>query len=139
MSKFVIGRVEDSIRREEGEESYLSRLELIKRLNQTEDDLKKTRQENRLLRQLADNLDKELRRYRAKPFAEESFRGTRQFDKDLVSLLRKGGSHSQEEVLAHLEVEPSETEMVKAVAKQLEALENYGLVEYVGRGWRWRG
>ncbi|MCP8320491.1 MAG: hypothetical protein H3Z52_06085, partial [archaeon] len=33
ISKFVIDRVEDSIRREEGEEGYLSRVELIKKLN----------------------------------------------------------------------------------------------------------
>jgi len=29
--------------------------------------------------------------------------------------------------------------MVKAVDKQLESLEGYGLVEYSGRGWRWKG
>jgi hypothetical protein len=35
ISRFVIERVEDSIRREEGEEGYLSRAELIKRLKET--------------------------------------------------------------------------------------------------------
>ena len=32
LSKFVMERVEDSIKREDGEEGYLNRLELIKRL-----------------------------------------------------------------------------------------------------------
>ncbi|MGC8937116.1 MAG: hypothetical protein ACP5KV_07140, partial [Candidatus Methanomethylicaceae archaeon] len=36
ISKFVVERVEDSIRREEGEEGYLSRAELDKRLQGAE-------------------------------------------------------------------------------------------------------
>jgi predicted transcriptional regulator len=94
LSKFVIERVEESIRREEGEEGYLSRAELIKRLRDAEEELKKLRNENRLLKKLAENL-----RARA---------------------------------------DPSDTNLVKAVNKQLEALEAYGLVEYKGRGWKWK-
>ena len=67
VSKFV---VEDSIRREEGEEGYLSRLELIRRLKNAEKELKHLKSENRLLRRLVENLDKELKRYRAKPFLD---------------------------------------------------------------------
>lgn len=138
VSKFVIERVEDSIRREEGEEGYLSRLELVRRLKSAEDELKSVRKENRMLRKLAENLDNELRRYRAKPFLVEDFEGVRRFDRDLIELLRKGGSYTQEEILAHLNIDPSESDLVKAVSKQLEVLEAYGLLEYKGRGWRWK-
>jgi len=138
VSKFVIERVEDSIRREEGEEGYLSRAELVKRLRSAEEELKKLREENRLLKRLVENLDNELKRYRAQPFLQEAFEGIRRFDRDLIELLRKGGSYTQEEILAHLNIEPSDVELVKAVDKQLEALEAYGLVEYKGRGWRWK-
>ena len=138
VSKFVIERVEDSIRREEGEEGYLSRAELVKRLRSAEEELKKLREENRLLKRLVENLDNELKRYRAQPFLQEAFEGIRIFDRDLIELLRKGGSYTQEEILAHLNIEPSDVELVKAVDKQLEALEAYGLVEYKGRGWRWK-
>ena len=139
VSKFVIERVEDSIRREEGEEGYLSRVELVKRLRDAEEELKKLRSENRLLKKLAENLDNELRRYRAQPFLEEAFEGVRRFDRDLIELLRKGGSYTQEHILSHLNIDPSDTDLVKAVSKQLEALEAYGLVEYRGRGWKWKG
>jgi hypothetical protein len=77
ISRFVIERVEDSIRREEGEEGYLSRAELIKRLKEAEEEIKRLRSENNLLKKLVENLDSELKRYRAKPFAEESFEGIR--------------------------------------------------------------
>jgi len=138
ISKFVIERVEESIRREEGEEGYLSRAELIKKLRDAEEELKKARNENRLLKKLAENLDNELRRYRAQPFIEEAFEGVRRFDRDLIELLRKGGSYTQEQILAHLNIDPSDSDLVKAMSKQLEALEGYGLLEYKGRGWRWK-
>ena len=137
ISKFVMERVEDSIRREEGEESYLNRLDLIKRLDKAEEELKKLRSENRLLKKLVDNLDTELKRHRAKPFLDEGFEGVRRFDKELIDLLRKGDAYTGDEILDYLNVDPSDTELVKAVNKQLEILENYGLVEYVGRGWKW--
>jgi len=138
-SKFVIERVEESIRREEGEEGYLSRAELIKRLRDAEEELKKVKSENRLLKKLAENLDNELRRYRAQPFLEEAFEGVRRFDRDLIELLRRGGSYTEEQILTHLNIDPSDTDLVKAVSKQLEALEGYGLLEYKGRGWKWKG
>ncbi|MEM0118680.1 MAG: hypothetical protein QXV32_09545 [Conexivisphaerales archaeon] len=49
------------------------------------------------------------------------------------------GYYSQEEILARLSIEHSDADMVKALGKQLESLESYGLVEYSGRGWRWKG
>lgn len=139
ISKFVIERVEESIGREEGDEGYLSRAQLIKKLSDAEEELKKVRNENRLLKRLAENLDNELRRYRVRPFIEEAFEGVRRFDRELIEVLRKGGSYTQEEILACLNIDPSEGELVKAVSKQLEVLEGYGLLEYKGRGWKWKG
>lgn len=138
ISKFVIDRVEDSIVKEEGEESYLNRLELIKKLGTTEEELKQLRKDNRLLKKLVDNLDTEMKRYRAKPFLEDDFKGVRRFDKELIDLLKQGGSYSGDEILTRLSINSSDTDLVKAVNKQLEVLESYGLVEYVGRGWKWK-
>jgi predicted RNase H-like nuclease (RuvC/YqgF family) len=138
ISKFIVERVEDSIRREEGEEGYLSRVELVKRLRSAEEELKKLREENRLLRRLVENLDNELKRYRAQPFLNEHFEGVRAFDKELIELLRKGGTISEDEILARLGVDPADVELVKAVSRQLEVLERYDLVEFTGKGWRWK-
>lgn len=138
ISKFVIYRVEDSLWREEDEEGHPSRLELIGRLERAEDELKELGNENRLLKKLAENMDNELKRYRAMPFTRGGFEGVRRFDGEFVDLLRRGGSYTDGEILARLNIEPSDTELVKAVGKQLEILESYGLVEYVGGGWRWK-
>lgn len=140
ISRFAMDRVEDSLKREEGEEEgYLSRIELIKNLKVAEEEVKKLEGDNRLLKRLVENLDRELRRHRTKPFADEGFQGKRSFDRDLIDLLKKGGSHSQEEILGHLGIDASDGDMVKAVSRQLEAMEGYSLVEYSGRGWRWNG
>ena len=138
LSKFIIERVEDSIRREDGEEGYFSRAELIRRLRDAEEELKKLREENRLLRKLVENLDGELKRYRAQPFLDEHFEGVRTFDKELIELLKKSGTISEDEILARLGIDPADVELVKAVSRQLEVLERYDLVEFTGKRWRWK-
>jgi len=120
-------------------EGYLSRLELIRRLKGAEGELKQLRSENRLLHKLVENLDKELKRYRAKPFLDDAYVGVRQFDKNLIELLRGGGILSDEEILSSLNIDPADTDFVKAASKQIEALEAYGLVEFTGKGWRRKG
>ena len=137
ISKFVIDRVEDSLRTEDGE-GYLNRLELIKKLDAQEEELKQLRTDNRLLKKLVENLDTEAKKLRAQPFLDDSFKGVRRYNQELLTILKEGGSYSGEELLTKLNINPSENDLVKAVNKQLEMLENYGLVEYVGRGWKWK-
>jgi hypothetical protein len=125
------------LRREDGEEGYTSRLELIKRQRKNEEELKKIRDDNRLLRKLVENLDVELKRHRAQPFLEESFQGVRSFDRELIQLLREEELLSDNEIFSKLNISFNDTDMVKAVSNQLQTLESYGLVEFTGRGWKW--
>jgi hypothetical protein len=139
ISRFVMDRVEDSLKREAGEEEgYLSRMELIEKVRYALEENKKLKEENRMLTMLNENLDKEAQRFRAKAFLEEGFTGLRAVDIQLIALLRKGRMLSNEEILSELRIDLEIlTELVKAVTKQLHALEAYGLVEYGGRGWKW--
>jgi ABC-type glutathione transport system ATPase component len=138
LSKFVIDRVEDSIRRDEGEEGYLGRIELVKCLKKAEEELKELANENRMLKKLFDNQETELKRYRSQPFLESGFEGIRRYDKELIELLKGGKSYSADEILLRLDIERSEVNLVKAINTQLETLEAYGLIGYSGRGWRWK-
>ena len=124
--------------KEGGEENYLSRLNIIKKLGIYEEELNELQKENRLLKKLVDNLDLELKRYRSKPFLQENFEGVKDFDKELINLLKEGGSYSGEELLSYLHINSSDVDLVKALNRQLEILEAYGLVEYGGRGWKWK-
>ena len=59
----------------------------------------------------------------------------RKFNRELIKLLKKGGSYSEEEILANLNIDPSDSEH-KAVGRQLEILDECRLVECAGRGCR---
>jgi hypothetical protein len=42
-------------------------------------------------------------------------------------------------LLEALGIDPRESELVKAVSKQLEELEGYGMIKAEAKGWRWIG
>ena len=137
VSKFVIEHVENSLRQEEEEPGYKSRGELWKEIKRLREELKETARQKRLLDLVVDKLEKEVRRYRAQPFLQANFEGVRSFQKELIDALREGGVISSKELLSKLNIDPFEHEAVKAINKQLEILQAYGLVEPSPRGWRW--
>jgi hypothetical protein len=63
----------------------------------------------------------------------------RRYNKELVEILRARGFVDSYKLLEELEIDPRDSELVKAVSKQLEELEGYGMVETTPRGWRWIG
>jgi hypothetical protein len=138
ISKFVTEYVENSLRKEE-EPSYKSRSELWKENNELRQQVKDLARKYRLLEKVVDRLEEELRRYRAKPFLEEKFEGVRRYETELVNLLRSRDILTADQILSHLGIEPSEYNVVKAVSRQLENLEAYGLVKSSPRGWKWMG
>jgi oligoendopeptidase F len=70
---------------------------------------------------------------------EDDFQGARRYSRDLVELLKARGSVDSYKILETLGVDPMESELVKAVSKQLEELEGYGMIKPDGKGWRWIG
>jgi len=138
ISRFVIEHVEDSLK-EEGEEGYPRRAELIKRLKGASEELARLREENKILKRAYERLDLELRRYRAQPFLEEAFEGVRAYDRELITLLKREGTVEGHRILGELGIDPKDQDLVKAVNRQLENLEAYGLVEARPRGWKWLG
>ncbi len=136
VSKFVVEHVENSLKQED-RKGYASRAELLKQLREKDEEISKLKQENRLLKMLTDNLDKELKRYRAKPFLEEGFEGIRAYDSELVELLKRSKTIDSGQILHELGIKPKDTELVKAINKQLENLQSYGLIQPTARGWRW--
>lgn len=136
ISKFVLQHVENSLREIEDPE-YKSLGELWKETKQLREELQKERKEKHVLEVALERLEEELRRYRAQPFLYENFSGIRHYPKDLVEILREGQLLSSGEILSRLRIRPSETDAVKALSKQLENLERYGLVKSSPKGWKW--
>ena len=138
ISKFVIEYVENSLRQEE-EPGYKSRSDLWRENNELRQQVKDLMRKRRVLETVVDRLEQELRRYRAKPFLEEEFEGVRGYEKELITLLKSRDAVTGDQIFSHLGIDPSESDAVKGVSKQLENLEAYGLVKSSPRGWKWTG
>ncbi len=136
ISKFVVEHVEDSLR-QENDLSYKSRDELWRTVRELREKLDQVVNEKHVLEIAIERLEEELRRYRARPFLEENFVGVRRYQRELIEILREGRVASSGEILSRLRIDPAEQEAVKAVSKQLENLEAYGLVQSSPKGWRW--
>ena len=137
ISHFVIEHVTNSLRQEEGEESYKPRAALIDELRKKDEAIEKLTRENEITRLALERVETELGKYRAEPFLEEGFQGIRKYDTKLVELLKKGEAIDSDHLLRQLRISPREAALVKMVSKQLENLEAYGLVEKTRRGWKW--
>jgi len=137
ISKFVIEHVENSLNMEQ-EEGYSSRSVIIEENRQLRETL--TEKERRIshLELLVEKLEEDLRVYRARLFTDEDFTGVRSYDRKLITLLKEPRVHTSEEILDRLGIGAKESEAMKAVSKQLENLEAYGLVRSTGKGWMWK-
>ena len=136
ISKFVIGHVENSLMQEE-DASFKSRGELGRDITKLNAKLREVSREKRILEIAFDRLEKEVKGYRAQPFLDDDFVGLRRYQKELVEILREGRFVSNDEILHRLRVDVSAQGEIKAVSKQLENLEGYGLVRSSPKGWKW--
>lgn len=137
ISKFVIEHVENSLQQDE-DPTYKSRGELVREISGLRSEIKDLKGDNRQKRIVIDRLENELRRYRAEVFLEERFGGLRKYDRELIDIFKRRGVVDDEELLRDLNIDPSESDLVKALSKQLESLEAYGLIVPTKRGWKWQ-
>jgi hypothetical protein len=138
ISKFVQEHVENSLAQEK-EEQFIPRAKLLKQVESLEEENSKLRTDNQMLRRAYKRLDQELKHYRAKPFLEAEFKGAGAYPKELIKVLKERKQVGNQELLDLLGVDPGDSEGAKAISKQIESLEAYGLVEITPRGWRWIG
>jgi len=136
LSKFVIEVVEGAL----AEESDLKpRGELVKEIGKLRSENKELRDDLNQKKIVLEKYENELKRYRNQAFLENKFEGTRKYSKDLLSILKRGITVDSYKLLEELGIDPSDTEVVKAISNQLEDLESYGLVTSTKRGWRYQG
>jgi hypothetical protein len=134
LSKFVMEQVEGGIQRED---DFVPRLELLKKIKELEEENQSLRQDNRRLGIVVDKLQEDLQVYRLQPFMDEKFQGIRKYEKGLIDLFRKKGFLKMDELWRELGVSPRNSDAVKAISRQLENLEHYGLIKKTYEGWRW--
>ncbi len=135
LSKFVMEQVEGGIQRED---DFVPRLELLKKIKELEEENESLRQDNRRLGIVVDKLQEDLQVYRLQPFMDEKFQGIRKYEQNLIDVFRKKGFVKMDELWRELGVNPRNSDTVKAISRQLENLEHYGLIKKTYEGWRWQ-
>lgn len=139
LSRFVVDTVEASLRAGE-DEDFRSPKDLWKENVELREANKRLAEEKRMATALVEKLEDEVRRYRAELFLEGGGKAkVRQYERDLIDLLREGGVVSSDDVLRRLRIKPTDVRGAQAIRVQLENLEAYGLVKATPRGWRWVG
>jgi predicted RNase H-like nuclease (RuvC/YqgF family) len=135
LSGFVQQCVEYAI--EQGGPDYAELGEESKRIQELESEIAELQDDIKQKEIVIDKLESELQELRSKPFQDEEFEGRREYDQDLIDELQRADRITGDELLRRLDIDPSDTDLVKAVNEQLERLEEFGLVESTPQGWVW--
>jgi len=136
LSKWVIEIVESTLAENE---EFQPRREMVKELESLRNETKALRDKLPQKNIVLERYEVELKRYRSQPFLEEDYKGMRLYSKELVAILKGRGSADSYRLLEELGIDPRESDLVKAVSKQLDELEGYGMIKPDGWGWKWIG
>ncbi len=136
ISKFVISRVEDSLK-EHGVGPRYSRHDLMDRLHRLERENRNLQNDLEMKTKAYNLLDIEMREMRNRPFLTPLAEGARQISRKLISLIRSRGRLEYDELLPALDINPTQTDLIKSVTTQLEHLVHAGVVKQDLKGWEW--
>ena len=136
LSKFIIQVVENALFEES---DFKPRGELVKEIGNLRSENKELRDDLKQKKIVLEKYENELKRYRSEVFLEDRYEGVRKFNKEIMTILKQSGVVDSYRLLEELGIDPKETDLVKAISKQLEDLESYGLITSTQRGWRWIG
>jgi len=143
VSNFTIEAVEDYILERKG---FTSKDKLSKKLKNISEQNDRLRNENielqkkvDMLNMLTDRYEKQLQDYRNKTFIENGkFEGIREYQQNLIDLFKQKSSIAEDEIIDLLHIDSHDVETLKAISKQIELLEDFGVVEKIRGGWRWK-
>lgn len=139
LSRWMMSVVEEHVRGAE-DSTFGAKADLWKENVEFREANRRLQEEKKMARALIEKLEDEVRRYRAELFLNgPEARRVKQYEKDLIDLLRSGGVWGSNDLLEKLRIRPTDTRGVRAINLQLENLQAYGLVEATPRGWRWKG
>ena len=144
LSKWIIKNIEDTM--QDSKEGIKTKDELLKENQSLKKEIAELSKEYKQTKIIRDNLEREIRKYRAEPFQQIIKDGDRKFDRELIDILRntkgvngKNRFIDNEEILSRLNVSPKETEYIQSIYNQLSIFEEYNLLESSTKGWRWKG
>jgi len=133
LSQFVQQCVEYAI--ETGGPDFTELGNESKQIQKLEEEVQDLRRDIEQKEIVIEKLKTEVKRLRSEPFLADDYEGRRQYDEEL----QRADQIQADELLRRLNVDPSYSDLVKAIDTQLQQLEQYGLVKSTPHGWVWEG
>lgn len=132
LSKFIIATVDGVVdEKEELAPRHVRELEGLK------NEVKTLREDLQRKNTLLERYEAEVKRYRAAPWLETDFAGSRLLNEDLVRVLKTRGSVDRHQLFEALGIDRREHDLTNAVMKQLESLEGFGFIKLEKGAWQW--
>lgn len=122
---------------ERGRQEFQPRTDLIKEISDLREENQELKEELKLKSLVLEKYETELFKFRHESFLKPEFQGIQHYSDELVSLLKKGRTHSGQEILRSLKIDPNDSEAVSLVHRQLQVLQDFKLIEEGISGWRW--
>ena len=138
ISRFVVEHVENSLR-QNGEGSRFSRKDLIDQNAKLTEEIQTLREDLDMKTRAYGALNQELVHLRNQAYVNPTAMGVRQVSRDLVRLFLTERSVRYDALLPSLGIIATDTETVRGINAQIEALVQWGLLLPDRTGWRWIG
>jgi Cdc6-like AAA superfamily ATPase len=136
LSKLLVEIIEKSL---DNEDDSLSRVKLIKEVAELKNSNGELQRDLNTKNIVIDRYEEELRRYRNAAFLDADFKGMRKHSQDLIQLLKREKVLDSYTIADKLNVDLRDSEAVKTLSNELDALEGYGLIARHLKGWKWVG
>lgn len=134
LSNFCISIIEERLAEEE---VFKPRREMAREMDALKAENKALRDDLRQKSIVIERYEGELKKFRSQSFTNDDYAGVRRYNKEIVDLLKSRGQADSYKILEALGIDPRESELVKAVSRQLEELEGFGFIKSDGRSWKW--
>ncbi len=86
---------------------------------------------------VVDKLQEDLQTCRLGTFLSSDFEGVREFEQGLVEAFKQRRFIRQDDLWRVLDVNPRQTNVIKAISQQVRVLEQYRIIKNTQEGWRW--
>ena len=139
ISKFVIEHVTNSLSHEKENPSVETRMQLIKDKKELHEENQDLYKRIKMLENLCERQEKEIRTRNIQPFLQEEFNGIRKYEEDLIRLFKICSEVRKEDIYSKLNIDTMDKDATTAIQKQIDNLERYGLLKDIGGKWRWKG
>jgi hypothetical protein len=79
----------------------------------------------------------EIFKLRYGAFLQQDIQGISSFSKPLIDLIQQGKTWTEDDLLRGLHIDPNDGDAIKITTRQLEELEQFGVVKREIEGWKW--